>query len=72
MPTLATNTYYNNQIINEQNGVLVNDDCISVCNGFYELVSNFRYFDTSVIKNSIDGFYWHQITKDFIEILGED
>lgn len=61
MPVIATQTYENKQIINELNGILINDSPISFANGIHKLYNSIHTFDKNEIKKSVKNYEWERI-----------
>ncbi len=68
IPVLATNTYENKKIINESNGLIVNDNSESFAIGLEKLIKNYHNFNLIEIQNSAREFEWKKII-DRIEKL---
>lgn len=63
MPVLATNTFANKQIINENSGVLINDSPESFANGLEEIVNNKSKYSSSLIREMYKEFTWENIVN---------
>lgn len=66
MPVLATDTYENRRIINETNGILINDDVDSIFKGLYKLYSNRFIYDSESIRNSMLECTWDNIINNLL------
>ena len=64
MPVIATSTYENSIIINEQNGVLIEDDSPSFYTGLVELHKKLTSYNSKNIKDSIKEHEWETVVRD--------
>jgi glycosyltransferase involved in cell wall biosynthesis len=64
MPVVATNTYENRLIINEDNGVLINDSAKDFCNGLMKIYYQRNSFSSSEIRKSVDSYTWENIVNN--------
>lgn len=61
MPVIATNTYENRQVINEDNGVLIDDNPDSFASGLGKIYDSIDCFDENIIRNSVQDHEWENI-----------
>ena len=69
MPVIATNTFENRMIINEQNGIIINDNSESFAHSLEILYNKVDGFNETLIRESVAGNDWVNIVsklKDFI------
>lgn len=64
MPVIATATYENRIIINDENGILINDDANSVANGLYELYCKRHSFASDRIRTPMLNYTWSNIIRN--------
>lgn len=64
LPTIATRTEENMQIITEENGVLIDDNRNSFEEGIYRIFENKEQFDDFKIRNSVKKYNWKYIVND--------
>lgn len=64
MVCIATNTYSNIEVMNEENGVVVNDTAKSVCDGLNELYTNFDKYHSQKIVSQSQLYHWSQIVNN--------
>lgn len=62
MPVIATNTYENRQVINEKNGVLIDDNPESFASGLEIMYDTIDCFDENIIRTSVKDNEWENIT----------
>jgi glycosyltransferase involved in cell wall biosynthesis len=63
IPVIATATNANKQIINDTNGVLIQDTPESFALGIEKILHNFQYYDSHKIKQSICDYKWEAIVS---------
>jgi glycosyltransferase involved in cell wall biosynthesis len=63
MPVIATNTYENRLIVNENNGVLINDTSEDFCNGLLTIYNKRNSFNSSEIRRSVESYTWGNIVN---------
>jgi glycosyltransferase involved in cell wall biosynthesis len=63
MPVVATNTYENRLIVNENNGVLINDSAEDFCNGLMKIYNQRNSFSSSEIRKSVELYSWEKIVN---------
>jgi glycosyltransferase involved in cell wall biosynthesis len=61
MPVIATNTYENQRVISDSNGILISDNPFSFSEGLERLFSKRDYFDSEIIKMSAKEYSWEVI-----------
>lgn len=66
---LATKTNANSDIINSENGVLINDNPDSFFNGLLIIAERINQYKTSKIKDSISGYSWDNISNKLVLIF---
>jgi glycosyltransferase involved in cell wall biosynthesis len=64
---LATNTYESQKVINDQNGMLCDDNPQSFCNGLEHLYENRTKYNFNEIKNSLADFSWENIVLNYLK-----
>ena len=67
MPVIATSTYENKQVINDQNGLIIADTPSSFANSLevlYDRIGNFR---ESIIRESVADYKWETIISQLKE-----
>lgn len=64
MPVIATNTFENSAIVNENNGVIVNDNPNAFYNGIQSILQNLEQYKSDVIRKNFMQFNWSNITAD--------
>lgn len=69
MVCIATNTYANLEVLNEDNGVVIYDTAESVCNGMVILKDRFEKFNSEKIVSQSQKYNWSQIVKKHIMSL---
>jgi glycosyltransferase involved in cell wall biosynthesis len=67
MPVIATNTRENKVVMNETNGVLVDDTTEAFCDGLHTIVRNRARYDSSTIKRSSQQYTWSTIIHDNLD-----
>jgi glycosyltransferase involved in cell wall biosynthesis len=63
MPVIATATNANKQIINDMNGVLIQDSPESFALGIEKIWHNFQHYDCNRIKQSVCDYRWDKIVS---------
>ncbi len=67
---IATKTYEHEKVINDSNGVIVNDSISDFSNGINEVYKNFNKFNFKKIQESSSKYCWGEIiTKYLIPII---
>lgn len=69
MPVIATDTYENRKIINEQNGVIISDNPASFANCIELLYDSIDDFKESVIRESVVEYKWETIASKLNEFI---
>jgi glycosyltransferase involved in cell wall biosynthesis len=64
MPVIATNTYENKLIVNDKNGVLINDTPEEFCNGLTGVFLKMNSYNSSEIRKSVASFTWINIVNE--------
>lgn len=64
MVCIATNTYENSILINENNGVLCDDNPKSFAKAIEEVVNNHAKYDSNAIRNSLKDYSWGIIVEN--------
>jgi glycosyltransferase involved in cell wall biosynthesis len=67
MPVIATNTYENRLIVNDINGVLINDTPEDFCNGLLRIYDRRDSYDSSTIRKSVEGYTWENIVNTILK-----
>ncbi len=60
---LATNTIANRQIINKNNGMLIDDNPKDFCDGLNSLIENSPIFNSKTIRQSAEQHTWNRVIK---------
>ncbi|EJS60872.1 hypothetical protein CN505_08960 [Bacillus cereus] len=68
---IGTNTKANAQIINENNGILVNDDIDSLVNAMEDISKEIFKYNTSNISKTVQDYEWDKIESRFYKFLNE-
>jgi glycosyltransferase involved in cell wall biosynthesis len=63
MPVIATNTYENRLIVNDRNGVLINDTAEDFCNGLAKIYRILNFYNSSEIRKSVESYTWENIVN---------
>lgn len=63
MPVIGTNTHENSKVINQINGVLIQDTPESFTNGIEKIYNNMDTFIIDDIKKSVANYEWSQIIQ---------
>lgn len=64
MAVISTKTISNIAVMNDNNGVLVEDDAVSVCNGLKELSSRIKKYSSEDIVKDSKLYHWRHIVKN--------
>lgn len=67
MPVIATNTYENRVIVNDDNGVLINDSPEDFYNGLMSIYNKRDSFNSSVIRRSVESYTWENIVNTILK-----
>ena len=72
MFTIATGTVSNKEIINSQNGVIIDDTSDDFAKALDIVWNNRKHIDSALIKNSVADYSWKLIVNNYLEpILNE-
>jgi len=63
MPVIATGTFENRLMVNEDNGVLINDSSEDFCNGLISIYNKRNSFNSSEIRKSAESYTWGNIVN---------
>ena len=63
MPVIATETYENKLIVNENNGVLICDSPEDFCNGLVTIYNKRNLFNSYEIRKSVESYSWENIER---------
>lgn len=69
IPVIATKTYENRQVINEQNGILINDTPESFAFGIAEIYNNNFSFNEELLRKSVENYNWNRIIQSMRETI---
>ena len=61
MPVIATATYENSLVVNDGNGVLINDTADSFCEGLEKLANNRVVYNSEKILTTCKQYTWENI-----------
>lgn len=64
LPVIATSTYENEKIINEDNGVLISDNSDSFSEGIEKILDKSKMYSAIKIKHSSENFTWENIVRE--------
>jgi glycosyltransferase involved in cell wall biosynthesis len=64
MPVIATNTYENRLIVNNANGILINDTAEDFCNGLMAIYNHRNSFNSGEIRKSGESYTWANIVNN--------
>lgn len=65
MPVIATNTLENAKIINETNGVLINDTIEDFYKGLIKVYKKLPFYNSENIRSTVMRYKWDLICKEF-------
>lgn len=75
MPVIATSTYENSLIVNDGNGVLIEDSAENFCDGLRNLVTNIGNYNSDEIRSTSKSYLWENIIqnvlKDYLKKLSK-
>jgi glycosyltransferase involved in cell wall biosynthesis len=69
MPVIATNTYENKLILNENHGILVNDSAEDFCAGLNHFLNKVDTYNSSWIRSSMLSNSWEEIVTNQLKPL---
>ena len=69
MPVIATNTSENKSIVNEDNGILIDDNPEAFSIGLEQLCNKTHQFNTEIIRDTVSEFDWEIIVKQYLKPL---
>jgi glycosyltransferase involved in cell wall biosynthesis len=67
VPVLATKTFENKLIVNDSNGILIDDDPEGFSSGLTLICNRIRLFKENVIQDSVSEYCWEQIVKNHLK-----
>ena len=67
MPVIATNTFENRQIVNEKNGVLIQDITEDFCRGLEHIYNQRKTYNSSNIRKSVEQYTWNNIVNNTLK-----
>ena len=65
--TIATKTFCNNEIVNENNGILIKDTDEDFANAINYIYKNSRQLNSSVIRETLLESTWENIVKNYLQ-----
>lgn len=66
---IATKTYENTLVINESNGVLIDDSAEAFCKGLNQILARKDSYCTEKIRENAKIYHWDSVTKDLENYL---
>ena len=63
MPVIATGTYENKLIVNEVNGIIINDSAEDFCKGLIRIYNHKDSFNSELIRKSVESYTWEKIVN---------
>lgn len=63
LPVIATSTFENRIIINKSNGVLIDDNPVSFCNGLSQIYESIYSYNAEFIKQNLLEYQWVNISN---------
>jgi len=63
MPVIATGTYENRLIVNDLNGVIINDTPEAFCDGLINIYNRRNLFNSNTIRKSVEAHTWENIVN---------
>lgn len=63
MPVIATGTYENKKIVNDQNGLFIDDNPLSFADSLKLIYNKIEDFNESIIRESVAEYKWESIVK---------
>ena len=67
--TIATSTYCNKEIINEENGILIEDSPASFANGIKEIYNRRTNIKADKIRQTLTPYLWKNIVKNEMSLI---
>ncbi|WP_209319628.1 glycosyltransferase family 4 protein [Ancylomarina longa] len=67
MPVIATKTFEMKQIVNEKNGILIDDTSEAFANGLTTLIKSIKNFNSEDIKKTVEKYSWENIIVNKLE-----
>ena len=67
MPVIATGTHENKLIVNEVNGVIINDTPEDFCNGLMKIYNQRNSYNSTVIRKSVQTSTWENIVRTILK-----
>jgi glycosyltransferase involved in cell wall biosynthesis len=67
MPVIATGTYENRLIVNDLNGVIINDTPEDFCNGLMKIYNRRNSYNSTVIRKSVQTSTWENIVRTILK-----
>jgi len=64
MPVIATKTFENKQVVNQLNGILIEDTPESFAKGINEMYNQLYSFDENSLRESVKNYEWGQIIQN--------
>ena len=65
--SIATSTYSNKRIINEHNGIIINDDAEAFAEALEYINKNKRAFNSNAIRSTLKDCLWKNIVCNYLE-----
>ena len=67
MPVIATKTYEMMQVVDESNGILIEDTANAFAEGLSKFLEKRRNYDSETIKKSVEKYTWANIIHNHLE-----
>jgi glycosyltransferase involved in cell wall biosynthesis len=67
MPVIATNTHENRLVVNDDNGVLINDTPEDFCNGLAKICENRNSYNSLDIRKTVESYTWENIVNTILK-----
>jgi len=64
MPVIATATHENTLVVNDSNGVLINDTADSFCEGLRKIANNLDAYNSDDIRSASESYKWENIIRN--------
>jgi glycosyltransferase involved in cell wall biosynthesis len=72
MAVIATKTHENMRVINDKNGVLIEDSPVMFSQGLERMVLNRKFYNSDLIRESVEKSKWELIVKKyFLNLFGD-